>query len=288
MKNLDILAALVRNRNSRALNRSLVRFAMPDFDVTIAHRDIAAYAKATGDANPAYAAPDGPVPPFFLSRLIFDNVKRLLIHRDLGMNLMRMVHGELDAAWHRSLRAGDRVRVRVYIKEISDTAAGELLVLAGEGYMDGQRALEASLGFIMRKAGGSGRKHDADEAAAPKELFRREVRTWDGQEREYARVSGDTMPIHTSTLVAKLAGLPRTILHGVCQMAMCTAAFADERLSGDIARLASVRGRFAGIVIPGWTLTLVGFASDEPNTVPFTVLDPKGRAVIKNGLFRHR
>lgn len=76
-------------------------------------------------------------------------------------------------------------------------------------------------------ATGRGSSDGASEAPAPNAVWRvpRRVGT------DYAAVSGDRNPIHTSRLLAKVFGFPRTIAHGMWTMARCLAAL-EGRLPG--------------------------------------------------------
>jgi acyl dehydratase len=112
--------------------------------------------------------------------------------------------------------------------------------------------------------------------------------TREGQQLDYARVSGDRNFIHTSELLARAAGLPRTVLHGVCVLAMVCRALADALAGGDSACIEEIGCRFARPAIPGNPLTLVGYESDDRRRVPFEVLDEGGRPTLKNGYCCHR
>ncbi|HTP49688.1 MAG TPA: MaoC/PaaZ C-terminal domain-containing protein [Anaeromyxobacteraceae bacterium] len=72
----------------------------------------------------------------------------------------------------------------------------------------------------------------------------------------YAAVSGDFNPIHIDREVAQLAGLPDTILQGMCTMAWladaCTSYF------GDPGRFRRLRVRFSRPVVSGDTVTFRG------------------------------
>jgi acyl dehydratase len=92
--------------------------------------------------------------------------------------------------------------------------------------------------------------------------------------RDYAAVSGDHNPIHTSRLGARLFGFPRPIAHGMWTKARCLAAL-DGRLppaySVDVAfklpillpaTVGFAAARTAG---GGWDFTLRAADSDRPH-----------------------
>jgi len=72
----------------------------------------------------------------------------------------------------------------------------------------------------------------------------------------YAAVSGDFNPIHIDREVARLAGFPDAILHGMCTLGWladaCTAYF------GDPGRMKRLRARFSRPVLVGDTVTFRG------------------------------
>ncbi|MBN1495710.1 MAG: MaoC family dehydratase N-terminal domain-containing protein [Spirochaetes bacterium] len=287
---VGLMAALIRNRNSRALNRDMTGFALDIPERVVDRVGILAYAKATGDDNPAYTGEGAVAPPFYLSGLVYDQLKLILTHRELGLNLLRMVHGEQEVIWHMPVRVGDSIRGRVFIKEIRDTPAGEMMTVSVQGIVKNRVAAEALMGFLVR---GTGRRpapvmRAAGEEPVREEVFRTEIRTWEGQQLSYAVVSGDNNFIHTSTFLAKVAGLPRTILHGVCFMAMCCSSLTRQLLADDLTRLKLIRGRFSAYVLPGQTLSLVGYTPLTRGEQPFAVFNGSGQAVMKNGLFIFR
>jgi acyl dehydratase len=101
------------------------------------------------------------------------------------------------------------------------------------------------------------------------------------QPARYALASQDYNPIHTKPLVAKMAGFPRPIAHGLCVMAVTTARLVEAFGGSDPARLASVKVRFATPAFPEQELTLQ--VAGEGQTRQFQLLNPKGRPVLSNG-----
>jgi acyl dehydratase len=290
LSNMGLLAALIRNINSRHLNREMIGFSLDGYEGTMERDRIMRYARATGDTNPEYLKERAIVPPFFLSGLIHEHLVHILTSRDLGLNLLRMVHGEQMGIWHRPVRSGDRLRGRLLIRDIDDTAAGEMMTVSVQGFIDNRLAAEALIRFLIRCSDTAAARQQVEDKKEPalREIFRMPITTWEGQQLAYADVSGDNNFIHTSTVLARLAGLPRTILHGVCFMAMCCASLTRQLLDDDLTRLASITGRFSGYVLPGQTLTLVGYEPSTPGEQPFAVFNPAGRTVMKRGSFTFR
>ncbi len=71
----------------------------------------------------------------------------------------------------------------------------------------------------------------------------------------YAEASGDRNPIHVDENIAKMAGLPGIIVHGLCTMAFASKVMIDRLCGGDPVRLKRLRVRFSGPVLPGQIIT---------------------------------
>ena len=73
-------------------------------------------------------------------------------------------------------------------------------------------------------------------------------------------------------------------MHGNCVLAMICNALVKTRLSNDITRLASIAGNFGKPVLPGETLTIIGYQSADEKKVPFEVFNAQGKLVFREGL----
>jgi acyl dehydratase len=69
----------------------------------------------------------------------------------------------------------------------------------------------------------------------------------------YAEASGDRNPIHLDESFARSVGLPGVIAHGMLQMGI--AATVAGEAAGGPERLRRLSVRFAGMVVPGDTIT---------------------------------
>ena len=72
----------------------------------------------------------------------------------------------------------------------------------------------------------------------------------------YAEASGDRNPIHLDEEFAKSVGLPGVIAHGMLQMGLLASWLTG--VIGDHRRLRRFGVRFAGMAVPGDTLTFGG------------------------------
>jgi acyl dehydratase len=107
------------------------------------------------------------------------------------------------------------------------------------------------------------------------------------QIRQYAEASGDRNPIHLDETFARSAGLPGVIAHG-----MLTMAFANQMVTdwlGDRSLLKRLRGRFAGMVVPGDQVTCSGSVASKDDsrrrvTINLVVTNQRGEKVFTKGV----
>ncbi|KAJ0416957.1 acyl transferase domain-containing protein [Aspergillus carlsbadensis] len=93
-----------------------------------------------------------------------------------------------------------------------------------------------------------------------------ETTGWDGRSsmdiqmppsnQEYAKLSKDFNPIHTSPIFASLAGLSGTICHGMYTSAVAQKVLEHLVLEGDRARLRRFEAKFTDMVVPGEKLIM--------------------------------
>jgi acyl dehydratase len=287
MSNTKLFFLTLRNAFSKGINRELIGYSIEREYGPVLADDLRKYAGATNDDNPAYRAGNPAAPPMFLARIAHPLMMHAVTLGDLKLNVLRMVHGEQTIDWHKPIRAGDRLIARLAIKDVRDTRAGELCELSTQALLDGELACEAIIGLMVRgRSSGNKPKSSEKPAEQRKEIFRLQMQTQPDQALRYAEASGDTNFIHTSEFLARLAGLPRTILHGMCGLAMSCASLTNQLASGDISRLRHIKVRFSSPVFPGDLLTLVGYEGEKPGETLFEVLNPSGKPVIKDGVIR--
>ncbi len=292
INNIKIFKAMAMNINSSGLNRSMIgytikkEFGPSDFD------EIKKYSEATGDDFNKYLGEDSPAPPFFFSRKLYPMFKNIITHKDLKLDILRMVHGMQGLNITGFVGKDVPLSVEMIIADIVDTPAGEMLLIKTKGYSDGKPVVDADTGFIVRRKKKTQtidekEKIDKLEIDSTAQEIRIQIKTFKGQQKKYAKVSRDTNPIHTSEFFARLAGLPGTILHGVCVMAMCANSLIDVIGDKDSSLMDFVSARFSYPVIPGDVLTLVGkqYSANKGTSVDFDVFNNRGRAVVKQGGF---
>ncbi|HZK74164.1 MAG TPA: MaoC/PaaZ C-terminal domain-containing protein [Clostridia bacterium] len=107
--------------------------------------------------------------------------------------------------------------------------------------------------------------------------MKREVTFTREQIAAYANASGDRNPIHLDDEFARSVGLPGVIAHGMLQMGMvATVALAA---AGPGAQLRRLRARFAGMVVPGDTVTFTAEPAG-PGELDLGAINQRGEAVL--------
>ncbi len=245
-------------------------------------KEAAAYAAATDDMNPVYA--EGAAPPMYHVKPFFPLMMKLATDPALGLDLLRLVHGEHEMRFHRVLRHGEVLQLRGSLQSVEEKASGTVVRYGLLGFVDGAVATEGTTTYFVRAA----KKVDAPKApAAPEEpppppswVVDQSV-TLD-QATRYAAASGDDNPIHLDEATARQAGLPGVILHGLCTMALAQRDLVARACGGDPGRLAFIGVRFARPVLPGTTLQMQVW--DRGNgRLDFMTLGPDGKPVITGG-----
>jgi acyl dehydratase len=257
------------------------------FEVT--KERIAAYAAATNDPIEAHRSGDV-APPVFAIVPSFMAVMQAAFTVAPPEAAMRVVHGRQDFHFHRPIRPGDVIETRAkplgFAAGRSGTSTAFLLECRTP---DGEVVNEQYMTAFFRGV-------DAGQTVgelAPSHAFPEEVRDAapaakvvahfdDDQTYRYAPASGDPMPIHTDDEVARSAGLPGIIIHGLCTQAFTSWAVLTELADGDVSRLKRLAVSFAKPVLPGQDLTTTLWpAGDNRYVFESTAGDA---VVIKDGL----
>ncbi len=270
------------------------------FEVT-AER-IAEYAAATNDPIPAHRAGDV-APPVFAVVPVFTSMAPAALEVAPVELLMRLVHGEQDFRFHRPIRPGDRLTARAKPTGYRSLATGSTVTVYAEtrdaaGELVNEQYLTA---FFRGVDAGPGEGehapgHGFDEALRSSEPALTAVQRIDeDQTFRYAPASGDPVPIHLDDELARMAGLPGIINHGLCTMAFTSWAVLTELAGGDTARLRRLAVRFARPVLPGqeivtraWHADPGPYSSDRARTYAYETIvddpDAGAVAVIRDGL----
>ncbi|WP_406270697.1 MaoC/PaaZ C-terminal domain-containing protein [Nocardia sp. NBC_00881] len=226
------------------------------FEVTGAR--IAEYAAATNDPIVAHSA-GAVAPPVFAIVPVFEAMMMPVIDVAPMDIFGRVVHGEQDFHCHRAILPGDRLVSRAkaigYTSRSNGTAITILIECRGEtGELVNEQYLTAFFRNIDagKTVGEAAPTHKFDErlcAQEPIAVVPQHVD--DNQTFRYASASGDPVPLHLDEQVAKDAGLPGIIAHGLCTMAFASWAVLSEVGGSEVRRLKRFAVRFAKLVFPG-------------------------------------
>lgn len=219
---------------------------------------IAEYAAATND--PIEAHRDGAVAsPIFGIVPVFEAMMMPVIDVVPLDIFGRVVHGEQDFHFHRPIRPGDQLVSRAKAVGYTSKSNGTTITILIECRTeDGELVNEQYLTAFFRNidagksVGAEAPTHRFDEklrAQDPIAVVAQHVD--DDQTFRYAPASGDPVPLHLDDQVARDAGLPGIIAHGLCTMAFASWAVLTEVAGSDVHRLKRFAVRFAKMVFPG-------------------------------------
>jgi len=244
-----------------------------------------AYARATEDENARYFNDDPVAPPMYHVRAFNGLMHSLAADPELEIDILRLVHGEHAMRFHRVVRHGDIIQLRGELQAVEEKRSGRVFSYGLFGFVDGELAYEGETKFFIRGTSpASGGKKTAKKV--PEELpspsFEISQDIGGDQAIRYAEASGDDNPIHTDESVAKSAGLPGCILHGLCTMALAQRDVIDGLADGAPERLKYLAVRWAKPVFPGETLRLKVWEQGAGHFA-FITENPNGKAVIVNG-----
>jgi len=179
---------------------------------------------------------------------------------DTGIDAVKVVHGEQGLILHRPLpssgaligrsqitgvidKGEGRGALVTYERKISDHATGELLATVT------QTAFCRGDGGFGGPSGPSPKPHELPTRNAD---FVCDLPTTPQAALIY-RLSADINPLHADPDVAKAAGFPRPILHGLATYGVAGHAILKTVCDYDPTRLKALAGRFTAPVYPGET-----------------------------------
>ena len=179
----------------------------------------------------------------------------------LEVDWKRVLHGEQGLTLHRPLPVEGIAIGRSRITGVVDKGAekGALLFTEREVIdgLTGDRLATLQSTSVLRGDGGFG--GPAGPAPEPHPIPDRipdivEDTPTQPQAALIYRLSGDMNPLHADPEIAKAAGFPRPILHGLCTFGVVGTALLKRSCGWDPARLKSMRLRFSSPVFPGETV----------------------------------
>ncbi|HET7482902.1 MAG TPA: MaoC/PaaZ C-terminal domain-containing protein [Actinomycetota bacterium] len=243
------------------------------------------YARATNDVNERYlAGEDSVASPIFPIVPAFQFLMKAGMDPELEADLMRLVHGEEEHILHKPIRPGDVLTLTPVIESIEQKETGETFtVKVTETNQDGDVVAEIRATSFIRGTGSGKKSGGPSEQPQRDVIYEETTKVDEDQTVRYAEASGDPNPIHVDENIAKMAGLPGIINHGMCTLAIATKGAVDGLAGGDPTKIKRVAARFSKPVFPGQELT-TKFWKESDNTYGFETYNPDGDAVIKNAV----
>jgi acyl dehydratase len=178
-----------------------------------------------------------------------------------GINYLMVVHGEQRLSLHKPLPSAADVVMDERVVGVWDKGEGKGAIVVTERSirqaLNGELLCTLMSTIFARGDGGFGGPKDG--APAPHALPERTpdvvhaCDTRPDQALLYA-LSGDRNPLHRDPQVAKMAGFPRPILHGLCTYGTACRAVLTAMCNYDAARITGFDVRFSSPVFPGETI----------------------------------
>ncbi|MFX0125594.1 MAG: MaoC/PaaZ C-terminal domain-containing protein [Candidatus Hodarchaeota archaeon] len=251
-----------------------------------------AYAKATNETNPRYYESDlkkVAIPPLFPVTMFIDPMIQIVSDDILNLDILRMVHGEQEILYHRTLRPLEKIQTKVELDSIDVKEAGDILWAKMTGYAGEELVFEMRAGLFFKKPkkGKKISKPKIKEDSIERQIIvEQKMTVTSDQSVRYAAASGDENPIHVDKDVAMAAGLPDKILHGLCTLAFATQAIVDNLADGDPTKVKRIKVRFSKPVFMEDILTTEGWLLEENETskvIGFETNNQNGETVLKLG-----
>lgn len=185
------------------------------------------------------------LPPTYPHILAFPMAIKLMTSSSFPFPLIGLVHIANRIQQLRPIHAGEALDLRVWAENLAEHERGRQFEVISEAAVDGELVWREASTYLRREksSGGKENRPEQPELPEPNAVWRLPGDLG----RRYAKVSGDSNPIHLYPLSAKLFGFKRAIAHGMWTKARCLAA-----LEGRLPEAVSVDVKFKKpLLIPG-------------------------------------
>jgi acyl dehydratase len=207
-----------------------------------------------------------------------------------GIDFAQIVHGEQRLTIHQPLPATGSMTSTSHIVSVIDKGSekGALVNVASSitNAASGVHHATATTTLFCRGDGGCGAPADGELPVhcAPDRPHDLAVMIQTSpQQAALYRLSGDKNPLHIDPEVARAAGFPGPILHGLCSYGIAARAILRAYCDNDPAKIAQFDVRFSSPVYPGESIT-THIWRDGPELSFECVVAERGVTVIRNGL----
>ena len=185
------------------------------------------------------------------------------------INLAQVVHGSQSISVSGPLPTSGTATVRTTLTDVWDKGKAAVIWQEGvatagsDGTGEELWRVRSSI-FVKGEGGWGGDRGSATPVVVPeRDADHVSAYTVTPQQALLYRLCGDRNPLHADPGVAKAAGFPAPILHGLCSYGIVLRELTDGLLGGDATRVGGFTGRFAGVVFPGETIRVTGWREGD-------------------------
>jgi acyl dehydratase len=207
----------------------------------------------------------------------------------LGGNMLTLVHGGQRCTMHRPIPSDGHLETTCTVRALYDKGKGALAVYETKTVdAKGEPLFDTEWQIFYRGEGGFGGERGPDAppyeppAGKPADVHL-EMKTSPTLALLYRLASQDLNPIHANPEVAKMAGFPKPILHGLCTFGHAGRAAVNGLCGGDATKLTGIEGRFSKPVFPGETIVTDLWRTGAGEAYYVTSVKERGEAVITLG-----
>lgn len=271
------------------LNRDLLGKEYDPQAYVVSAEAIAAYARAYNEDNAWFFDADKPedviAPPLFGAVASWLSLMMVVTDAELNVDILRLVHSQQDMRFFYPIIPGDTINSTAKIVVIEEQHGGESLAIDLHcRNQAGETVQRITFIAFIRGQGRRQRSAALTDRLPDRAPLHRISQTIDADQTfRYAEASGDRNPIHIDENVARLAGLPGIVVHGLCTMAFASKVIIDSVCEKDPRRLKRLSAGFARPVLPGQIITTSIWPDENSGTYRYETVNPNGRAVIKSG-----
>ncbi|MDH3680918.1 MAG: MaoC/PaaZ C-terminal domain-containing protein [Acidimicrobiia bacterium] len=205
------------------------------------------------------------------------------------VNLAMLLHGEQGITVHREIPVEGTLETTSKITGIWDKTKGAVVDVEATSVLadTSEPLFTTRMSLFFRGEGGWGGDRGptvtVEEPDAPPDVeVAYETRT---DQALLYRLNGDRNPLHSDPAFAADGGFPKPILHGLCTYGFTGRALLHGLCDGDPARFGSMDARFTSPVMPGETLTVRMWRTDDGAV--FRTHGSDDRVVLDAGRFAY-
>ena len=206
-----------------------------------------------------------------------------------GLDMNKVLHGEQRLTIHRPLPSAAELITEGRIEAVLDKGPGKglLIYTSTTARIAGEDAPILSHGntIFARGDGGIGSAGQTVPVhRIPQRPADRSVSLCTREDLALLyRLNGDANPLHADPAVAKQAGFPRPILHGLCTYGLACRSVIEAACDFDATRISQFDVRFSKPVFPGETITTDLWI--DGSIISFRCrIDARDTLVLDNGL----